>query len=287
MEKKAILVVSFGTTFHDTLEKTIGAIERDLADAFPDRTLYRAFTSGMIIRRLKERDGIQIDNTQEALERIARAGYTDVILQSTHVMNGEERDKMMAQAQPFAGRFTSLTFGAPLLTEVEDYHAAAKALLERLPEKRGDSAVVYMGHGTEHHANAVYALLEYVLHDLGRTDIHIGTVEGYPGFDEVCRRLKEQGDVKKVLLVPLMVVAGDHANHDLAGDEEDSWRSRFAAMGYEVACRLEGLGENPAIRAIFVSHAKTAGSELRDFPKKETVPPGGGKTNDPIEESVL
>ena len=132
--KKALLVVSFGTTFHDTLEKNIAAIERDLAAAFPDRDLCRAFTSGMIIRRLRERDGIQIDNTQEALARLAQMGYTDVVLQSTHVMNGEERDKMMAHALPFVERFERLTFGAPLLTEVEDYHAAAKALLERLPE---------------------------------------------------------------------------------------------------------------------------------------------------------
>ena len=256
--KKALLVVSFGTTFHDTLEKTIAAIERDLAAAFPDRDLYRAFTSGMIIRRLKERDGLAIDNTQEALERLAKMGYTDVVLQSTHVMNGEERDKMMAHALPFVERFERLTFGAPLLTEVEDYHAAARALLERLPEKRPDRAVVYMGHGTEHHANAVYALLEYVLHDMGRTDIHIGTVEGYPGFDEVCRRLEEQGGVKNVLLVPLMVVSGDHANNDLAGEEPDSWKSRLTAMGYAAACQLEGLGENPAIRSIFVRHAKTA-----------------------------
>ena len=256
--KKALLVVSFGTTYRDTLEKTIAAIERELAAAFPDRDLYRAFTSGMIIRRLKERDGLAIDNTQEALERLAEKGYTDVVLQSTHVMNGEERDKMMAHALPFVDRFQSLTFGAPLLTEVEDYHAAAKALLERLPEKAADSAIVYMGHGTEHHANAVYALLEYVLHDMGRTDIHIGTVEGYPGFDEVCRRLEEQGGVQHVLLVPLMVVAGDHARNDLAGEEPDSWKNLLTERGYTVSCCLEGLGENPAIRSIFVDHAKTA-----------------------------
>lgn len=256
--KKAILAVSFGTTFHDTLEKNIGAIERDLAAAFPDRTLRRAFTSGMIIRRLKERDNIHIDNTAQALERLEAEGYTDVVLQSTHVMNGEERDKMMAQALPFADRFERFAIGMPLLTEVEDYHAVAAALDERLPCKEEGTALVYMGHGTEHHANAVYALLEYVLHDMGRTDIHIGTVEGYPGFEEVCRRLEETGDVKHVVLLPLMVVAGDHAKNDLAGDEEDSWKSRLEGMGYSVSCVLEGLGENPALRAIFVRHAMEA-----------------------------
>ena len=256
--KQALLAVSFGTTHHDTLEKTIAAIERDLGAAFPERDLYRAFTSGMIIRRLKERDGMDIDNTAQALERLAAEGYTDVVLQSTHVMNGEERDKMMAQALPFAGRFEKLSVGAPLLTEVEDYHEVAKALDESLPAKEAGTALVYMGHGTEHHANAVYALLEYVLHDMGRTDVHIGTVEGYPGFDEVCRRLEEQGDVKHVVLLPLMVVAGDHAKNDLAGDEEDSWKMQLEAKGYAVRCILEGLGENPGIREIFVRHAREA-----------------------------
>lgn len=259
--KKAILAVSFGTTYHDTLKKTIAAIEADLAAAFPDRTLRRAFTSGMIIRRLKERDGLAIDNVTEALERLEAEGFEDVVLQSTHVMNGDERDKMVALAAPFVSRFQRLTIGTPLLTETEDYFAAARALLERLPQRREDTALVYMGHGTEHYANAVYALLEYVLHDLGRRDIHIGTVEGYPGFEEVCRRLEETQGVKNVVLLPLMVVSGDHANNDLAGEEEDSWRSMLTERGYAVRCILEGLGENPDIRAIFVRHAKEAAGE--------------------------
>ena len=258
MEKKAILAVSFGTTFHDTLEKTIAAIEADLAAAFPDREVRRAFTSGMILRRLRERDGLEIDNVTQALERLEAEGFTDVTVQPTHVMNGDERDKMMAQAMPFAARFAHFAVGAPLLTETEDYFAAARALLERLPRQREDAALVYMGHGTGHYANAVYALLEYVLHDLGRRDIHIGTVEGYPGFDEVCRRLAETPQVKQVTLLPLMVVAGDHAKNDLAGQEEDSWRSTLEKRGYAVRCVLEGLGENPAIRAIFVRHAREA-----------------------------
>lgn len=259
--KKAILAVSFGTTYHDTLKKTIAAIEADLAAAFPDREMRRAFTSGMIIRRLKERDGLAVDNVTEALERLEAEGFEDVVLQSTHVMNGDERDKMMAQAAPFASRFARFAIGAPLLTETEDYFAAARALLEQLPRQQADTALVYMGHGTEHYANAVYALLEYVLHDLGRRDIHIGTVEGYPGFDEVCRRLEENPQVKNVTLLPLMVVAGDHANNDLAGDEEDSWRSMLTERGYAVRCILEGLGENPALRAVFVRHAKEAAGE--------------------------
>lgn len=259
--KKAILSVSFGTTHLDTLERTIAAIEGDLAAAFPERDFARAFTSSMVRRRLREREGISIDSPEEALERLREKGYQDVVVQSTHVMNGEEWEKLVREAAPYRGRFASLSFGSPLLTEAGDYQAAAKALLERLSEAEAGSAVVFMGHGTEHHANAVYALLEYILHDRGRRDIHIGTVEGYPGFAEVCRRLEEQGDVKRVLLLPLMIVAGDHAKNDLAGEDADSWRAMLARRGYEVTCRLEGLGENPAVREIFVEHAKKAAGE--------------------------
>ena len=259
--KKAILVVSFGTTHLDTLERTIGAVEGDLAAAFPDREFARAFTSSMVRRRLREREGMEIDSPAQALERLLADGYEDVVVQSTHVMNGEEWEKLRREAQPYAGRFAALSFGSPLLTEAGDYQAAAAALLQRLPPAEDGSALVFMGHGTEHHANAVYALLEYILHDMGRRDIFIGTVEGYPGFQEVCRRLMEQGGVQRLLLLPLMIVAGDHAKNDLAGEDADSWRAQLAGLGYEVACRLEGLGENPKVREIFVEHAKRAVGE--------------------------
>jgi len=259
--KKAILAVSFGTSYPDTLKKNIEAIEQALAEAFPERTLRRAFTSGMIIRKIQRRDGVKIHRVDEALEALAAEGFEDVLIQPTHIMNGEESDKLRALAAPFKGRFKALSIGAPLLTDVKDYHAAAAAVCRTLPAEEGDRAVVYMGHGTEHHANAAYALLEYVFHDAGRRDILVGTVEGYPGFDEVCRRLAERPEVKRVLLAPLMVVAGDHARNDLAGEGEDSWKSRLEAMGYAVECMLEGLGENPAIRAVFVDHAKAAEGE--------------------------
>ena len=256
--KKAILAVSFGTTFPDTLEKTIAAIERDLAAAFPDRGLFRAFTSGMVLRRLRQRDGLAIDDVTQALERLLREGYGDVVIQPTHVINGEEFDKLRDMARPYEARFARLAIGAPLLTSPADYQATVAALLNRLPGREPGQAVILMGHGTAHHANAVYPALEYVFRDAGRDDVAIGTVEGYPEFDHVCRRLEEMGGIARVVGLPLMIVAGDHAQHDLAGSQADSWQAMLSRRGYAVSCILEGMGENPAIRAIFVRHALAA-----------------------------
>ncbi|MGE4353862.1 MAG: sirohydrochlorin cobaltochelatase [Oscillospiraceae bacterium] len=256
--KKALLVVSFGTSYHDTLEKNITAIENDIATALPGRMLVRAFTSGMIIKKLRERDGVMVLNVSEALEKLLAEGYTDLVMQPTHVLNGDEYDKLCHLAHPFETRFEHFAVGTPLLTDVIDYHEVAKAMLTELPEKRNDTSLVFMGHGTEHHANAVYAMLEYVFHDMGRTDIYIGTVEGYPAFDEILRRLRERKKAQNVVLYPLMVVAGDHAKNDLAGENGDSWKSLLEKEGYRVTCVLRGLGENSGIRKIFVKHAREA-----------------------------
>lgn len=258
MERKALLAVSFGTSYADTLEKNIAAIERDLAAAFPERTLRRAFTSGMILRRWKKERGVEIDDVPAALERLAGEGYTDILVQPTHVMNGEEYHKLADQAEEYRDRFDRLTVGVPLLTAAEDYLDLGKALMEILPPKSEDRAVVYMGHGSEHQANSAYALMEYAFHDLGRTDVIVGTVEGYPDFAAVLRRLKERPAVKEVELRPLMTVAGDHAKNDLAGDEDDSWKNVLEGLGYRTGCVLTGLGEYPQVRALFVEHARQA-----------------------------
>lgn len=261
MPEKALLVVSFGTSHLDTLEKTIVPIEEDLAAALPDRVLRRAFTSGMILRKLEARDGLHIDDVPRALEGLAGAGVRDAVVQPTHIMHGAEYDKILAQAEPFRGRFERLAVGRPLLSAEEDYRQAAEALLEALPERAEDRALVFMGHGTEHFANPAYCQLEYLLHDLGRTDVLVGTVEGYPGFGEVLRRLSERPGVRRVVLAPLMIVAGDHAKNDLAGPEPVSWKSQLEALGYETDCRLTGLGEYPGLRGIFVRHALEAAGD--------------------------
>ena len=258
MEGKALLAVSFGTSYEDTLEKNIAAIERDLAAAFPERTLRRAFTSGMILRRWKRERGVEIDDVPAALERLAGEGYADILIQPTHVMNGEEYHKLADQAEGFRSRFDKLAVGVPLLTAAEDYLDLGRALMEILPPKSEERAVLYMGHGSEHQANSAYALMEYAFHDLGRDDVIVGTVEGYPNFDTAIRRLKERPQVKEVELRPLMTVAGDHAKNDLAGEEEDSWKNVLEGMGYRTSCVLTGLGEYPQIRAMFVEHARQA-----------------------------
>lgn len=257
-EKQALLAVSFGTSYPETLEKTIQAIETDLGAAFPERILRRAFTSGMILKVWRDRDGIEMDDVPQALTRLEEEGCTDVILQPTHIMNGEEFDKLTVQAAPFAGRM-KLAVGDPLLTRTEDYKAVAAALTAALEPPAEDEALVFMGHGTDHHANSAYTQMEYVFHDLGWKRVFFGTVEGYPELEEAFRRLAEQPQIKRVRLQPFMVVAGDHAIHDMAGPEPDSWKSRLEKAGYTVTCVLKGLGEYPGIRAVFAEHARRAG----------------------------
>ena len=255
--KRAILVVSFGTSHEDTLAKTIAAIETTVGEAFRERTLRRAFTSGMIMRKLAK-EGTAVDDVPTALKKLLEEGYDDIVLQPTHIINGEEYEKLMVQAEPFVDEFDQFAFGEPLLTTVEDFKEVAQVLIDSLPAKEEGTAIAFMGHGTEHFANSAYAQMHYLFHDMGRPDIVVGTVEGYPEFPEVLRRIQEMGDVKKVILHPMMIVAGDHAKNDLAGDEDDSWKSMLEAEGYEVSCVLRGLGELEGIRDIYVRHAGEA-----------------------------
>ena len=185
--KKAILAVSFGTSYPDTLRKTIAATEQALAEAFPDWEVRRAFTSGMIIRKLKERDGVEIENVHQAMHRLEEEGYTHVAVQSTHVMHGEEYEKMLSQLEPYRLRM-KISVGMPLLHSEEDYHSVAKALLNWLPTLDADEALVLMGHGTTHFANSAYAQMEHML-QASCDRVYLATVEGYPTLDSVERQL--------------------------------------------------------------------------------------------------
>ena len=271
--KKAILAVSFGTSYPDTLRKTIAATEQALAEAFPDWEVRRAFTSGMIIRKLKERDGVEIENVAQAMNRLEQEGYTHVAVQSTHVMHGEEYEKMLSQLEPYRLRM-KISVGMPLLHGEEDYASVAKALLNWLPSLEADEALVLMGHGTTHFANSAYAQMEHMLQaDCDR--VYLATVEGYPTLDSVERQLAKRPEIRRLMLAPFMLVAGDHARNDMSGDE-DSWAERLKKAGYSVRCILQGLGECPAIRELFVEHCRQAVEALETHGKLWGVGVGPG-----------
>ncbi len=258
MSKKAVLVVSFGTTYNETRKLTIDAIEQAAAEANPDAKLYRAWTSGFIIRKIEKRDGVHIDNVPQAFSRMLLDGITDVVVQPTHVINGYENDKMMSQIRSFAPHFDSVKVGTPLLTTVEDTLACVDALIREFDYVPADEAVLLMGHGSGHHSNFVYAAMNYIFRDRGHENFFLATVEGYPELEtSVLKDLKAM-DPKKIHLAPFMVVAGDHANNDLAGEGEDSWKSILEREGFTVEPHLRGLGQREHIRRLYVQHVREA-----------------------------
>lgn len=256
MSKKALMIVSFGTSFDEAMPAIVN-IEETCRKAFPDYDFYRAFTSGMIIRKLKKTKNTVIDNPQEVMEKLAAAGYEEVLCQPTHIINGMEYEKMMSMLLPYKDRIPVIRVGRPLLTE-EDYRKACQIVMKELSAPlTADEAFVLMGHGTEHYANSAYCQFENMLRDLGFENTYVGTVEGFPSLDYVIRRMRIRG-IRKVYLMPLMIVAGDHARNDLAGAEADSWDSLLRAEGFETEIILKGMGEIDAIAGLFVEHLRDA-----------------------------
>lgn len=253
-QKDVILVVSFGTSYYETRKNTIDAIEQDIRAAYPDYEVRRAFTAQTIINILEKRDGYNIENVTQALERMVQEGVKNVILQPTHVMTGYEYDDMVAEASKFEGKFDSLKISRPVLVEDADYETLVSVLAEETEAYNADgTAVVFMGHGTEHEANATYTKLQAQFHLAGYRNYYIGTVEATPSVEDVLEAVKAT-DASKVVLIPLMIVAGDHANNDMAGDEEDSWKTIFTQAGYEVECVLRGMGSYPGVRQMILDH---------------------------------
>ena len=261
--EKELLVVSFGTSFNDSRRLTIGGIEGALADAFPDWSVRRGFTSQIIIDHVLSRDGIQIDNVAAALERAVDNGVRTLVVQPTHLMHGFEYTDLVDELAGYADAFDQIAIGEPLLTSDEDFAAVADVIVDATSEyDDGETAICFMGHGTEAESNAVYAQMQQVLTDGGHANYFVGTVEAEPSVEDLLA-LVQAGSYKRVVLRPLMIVAGDHANNDMAGDEEDSWKSIFEAAGYEVECVLEGLGQLDGIQQLFVQHAQTAIDSLK------------------------
>ena len=275
-----ILVVSFGTSFNDSRVADIKGIEDALQVANPDWSVRRAFTSQIIINHIQARDGEYIDNVDQALERALNNGVKNLVVQPTHLMHGAEYDELMETVEAYEKQFESVKIAEPLLGEVgadaaevnADKKAVAEAIVsetvktagyDSLDMAAGDGvAFVFMGHGTSHTAKVSYSQMQTQMDDLGYSNVFIGTVEGEPeetSCEAVIDAVSQKG-YKKVILRPLMVVAGDHANNDMAGDDEDSWKSMFEAFGKfdSIETQISGLGSTAAIQQIYVAHTKEA-----------------------------
>ena len=259
MSRNAILAVSFGTIYAETREKTIGAIEQTMRETFPGWDVKRALTSPTILRKLAAA-GEPMQNVWQALGQLREEGVSRVVCQSTYVVNGEEQEAMVRETEKYAHWFVQIVCGAPLLTAQEDFEAVADAIETEFTTLSPEEVLVLMGHGTKHSANTAYAALDYVFKDHGAHNIFVGTVDTYPSILSVLRRV-ESIQPKKIILAPLMVVAGDHARNDMAGDK-NSWKAAFEERGYPVQTVLKGLGEYPGIRAVYAAHAQRAAERL-------------------------
>lgn len=249
--KSAILLVHFGVSLPDVRKKTIDRLEQLVRARHPEQTVCSAYTSEMIRRKLA-RHGVKIFNTDLALQHLANAGVTEVVIQPTHLIAGDEYHKMLSQIEGHRGRFESIRVGKPLLYAPEDYRRLADILHTAYP-CAADTALVLMGHGTEHAINAAYPALCYEFAHRGYDHIFMGTVEGYPDLNDVMQDLSRR-PVQAVRLAPLLFVAGDHAQNDMAGDEPDSWKSRLTTSGYRVEPLVTGLGELEAVQAMYLDH---------------------------------
>ena len=274
------MVVSFGTSFNDSRAEDIKGIEDALQEAYPDWSVRRAFTAQIIINHVQARDDEKIDNMQQALDRAVANGVKNLVVQPTHLMHGAEYDEMVEAIDAYKDKFESVSIAEPMLGEVgddatvinDDKAAVAQAITDEAVKEAGydsmeaaaedGTAFVFMGHGTSHTANVTYDQMQTQMEKLGFTNAFIGTVEGEPedtACDEVINKVKDAG-FKKVILRPLMVVAGDHANNDMAGDDDDSWKSMFEASGDfdEIDCQIEGLGRIDAVEQLYVAHTQAA-----------------------------
>lgn len=256
--KKAVLVVSFGTTYEENRELTIGAIERAISRNYEGYDVARAFTSKIIRRVLTERDGLTVYSVEEAMKRLSADGYEELVIQPTYMIKGIEYDETVQTVEANKALFSRCIMGRPALDSEEDFCEIVKITAKELQNCYNDkTAVVLMGHGSDHEANSAYEKLDRCFKHAGYPNFAVGTVEANPSLSDILMRVKAM-NVEKVLLSPLMVVAGEHVNHDMAGEDEDSWKSVFEAAGYQVSCILRGLGEYEGIQQLFIKHAKNA-----------------------------
>ena len=252
--KKAIIAVSFGTSYPETRKKTIEAVEEKLAATFPDYDLFRAFTSNKVIKKIKEQEGLTILTVDQQMQKLVDAGYEEVYVQPLHIISGSEYSKALHQAKRYKDKLKTIEVGKPLLSSQADFEKMIDWLKSLTPDFAEDEALVLMGHGSQHSAFTAYACLD---HMLMQEPVFVCAVESYPEIQSVVQRLKDDG-FKKISLYPFMLVAGDHATNDMASDDEDSWKSQLQQAGFEVEPVLKGLGEFPVVQEMFIDHMKTA-----------------------------
>ena len=248
-DKASVLMVHFGTTFDDTRKNTIDAVNSEAEKEFPKMEVREAYTSRIIMRRLKDR-GIVKDNPAEALDKLAKEGYTHIIVQPTNVINGVESKTLEQQLEMYKDKFKEIRTGSALLSTPEDYKAVAEIINKEVGKVTDNEAVVLVGHGTHDNGNAAYPAMDYTAKSMGYK-FYVGTIEGFPEFDDVVRGLKKD-NIKKVILMPFMFVAGDHANNDIAVD----WKEALEKEGFIVEVKLTSLGMMEDIRKMFIDHAK-------------------------------
>lgn len=253
---KALMVVSFGTSFEGVAERTIGAIECALAAAFPDRVLYSAWTSKFICAKVERETGVHHMQVEEACAALVAAGVDDLLVQPTFLMQSHEYELMLEGLRSAAADIPQARIGDTLLACADDCAMLAQALAETFVDMAEDEALVLMGHGSDS-GNEVYAAMQDACTAAGHGNFIVGTVEGTPDFDDVKAQVNALNPAR-VWLAPFMIVAGDHANNDLAGDEPDSWKNVLEAAGYPCTPVLRGLGEYPQVQALFVEHAHRA-----------------------------
>lgn len=260
MEKGAIVVAHFGTSHDDTREKTIDIINKKLKKEFEKLDFFQVYTSKIINKILSKR-GVENLNTTQILENLVEQGYRHIIIQPTYIINGIEMEALKREVEIYSDKFEDIRVGTPLLTDIDDYFNVIKIIEKEVGILKEDEGVVMIGHGTEHPALSAYPMLAYITRDLEKP-IYIGTVEGYPGIDSVVRELKRDKK-KKVILMPFMFVAGDHAKHDIS----EEWKESLEKNGFEVKIKLKGLGEIEAIQNIFIEKAK----KLENFKPRDIL----------------
>ena len=252
MNQKALAVISFGTTY-TLAQDAIMQIESTLSCHAKEYDCFRAFTSKMVIAKLKREQG----------QQLYQKGYKEILCQPLHIINGFEFEKMYKALRAFADKFDKIQIGRPLLTFEEDYKACCDIVMKYAPAPKEETALVFMGHGTAHYANASYCQLENTFRALGHEHVYVGTVEGFPNLDYIIGRLKKH-NITRVHLMPFMIVAGDHAQNDMAGEEPDSWKSILESEGFQVTVQLDGLGSFPETGQLFASHLDKAETVSKD-----------------------